>query len=257
MYAIIKKDFRGVASNRRLFSALFIVPLVLTVVLPSVFFLTIHFVPDDPDIAKLLSLLPEAARMESLELTLFSMILNYILPVFFLMIPIMSASIMAASTFAGEKERHTLETLLYCPLTLKQIFQAKVWASFLLSMLISLISFMAMFLVTETELFFLTGRLLIPSVSWLVVMLLLSPAISLIAVTLIVRGSARAQSVEESQQSAVFLIIPLILLIVGQFTGILLMSVWILLCLSVVCAILAWILLQKSMGRFTYEKLLQ
>ena len=195
--------------------------------------------------------------MESLELTLSSMILNYILPVFFLMIPIMSASIMAASTFAGEKERHTLETLLYCPLTLKQIFQAKVWASFLLSMLISLISFMAMFLVTETELFFLTGRLLIPSVSWLVVMLLLSPAISLIAVTLIVRGSARAQSVEESQQSAVFLIIPLILLIVGQFTGILLMSVWILLCLSVVCAILAWILLQKSMGRFTYEKLLQ
>lgn len=96
MYAIIKKDFRGVASNRRLFSALFIVPLVLTVVLPSVFFLTIHFVPDDPDIAKLLSLLPEAARMESLELTLSSMILNYILPVFFLMIPIMSASIMAA-----------------------------------------------------------------------------------------------------------------------------------------------------------------
>lgn len=257
MYAIIKKDFRGVASNRRLFSALFIVPLVLTVVLPSVFFLTIHFVPDDPDIAKLLSLLPEAAQMESLELTLSSMILNYILPVFFLMIPIMSASIMAASTFAGEKERHTLETLLYCPLTLKQIFQAKVWASFLLSMLISLISFMAMFLVTETELFFLTGRLLIPSVSWLVVMLLLSPAISLIAVTLIVRGSARAQSVEESQQSTVFLIIPLILLIVGQFTGILLMSVWILLCLSVVCAILAWILLQKSMGRFTYEKLLQ
>lgn len=30
MYAIIKKDFRIVASNRRLFPALFIVPLVLT-----------------------------------------------------------------------------------------------------------------------------------------------------------------------------------------------------------------------------------
>ena len=89
-------------------------------------------------------------------------------------------------------------------LTLKQIFQAKVWASFLLSMLVSLISFTAMFLVMETELFFLMGRLLIPGVSWLVIMLLLSPAISLIAVTLIVRGSAKAQSVEESQQAAVF-----------------------------------------------------
>lgn len=257
MYAIIKKDFRGVAGNRRLFPALLIVPLVLTIVMPSVFVITIHFVPDDPDVTKLLLLLPETARMESLELTLFNMILNYILPVFFLVIPIMTASIMAASAFVGEKERHTLETLLYCPLTLKQIFRAKVWASFLLSMIVSLISFTAMFLVIETELFFLAGRLLIPSVSWLVVMLLLSPAISLIAVTLIVRGSAKAQSVEESQQSAVFLIIPLILLIVGQFTGILLMSVWILLCLSVICAILAWILLQKSMGRFTYEKLLE
>lgn len=100
-------------------------------------------------------------------------------------------------------------------------------------------------------------QLLVPSVSWLVVMLLLSPAISLIAVTLIVRGSAKAQSVEESQQAAVFLIIPLILLIAGQFTGVLLMNVWILLGLGAVCAILAWVLLQKSMGRFTYEKLLQ
>ena len=89
------------------------------------------------------------------------------------------------------------------------------------------------------------------------VLLLVSPAISLIAVTLIVRGSAKAQSVEESQQVAVFLLLPLLLLIVGQFTGVLLMNVWILLGLGVVCAVLAWILLQKSMGRFTYEKLLQ
>ena len=256
MYAIIKKDFRGVTSNRRLFSALLIVPLVLTIVLPSVFVIAIHFVPDDPDIMKLLSLLPEAAQMESMELTLSSMILNYILPVLFLMRPIMAACIIADSALVGAKERHTLETLLYCPLTLKQIFRAKVWASFLLSMLVSLISFTAMFMVIEAEVFFLDGRLLVPSVSWLVVMLLLSPAISLIAVTLIVRGSAKAQSVEESQQAAVFLIIPLILLIAGQFTGVLLMSVWILLSLGGVCAILAWFLLQKSMGRFVYEKLL-
>ena len=147
MYAIIKKDFRGVANNRRLFFALLIVPLVLTVIFPSIFVITIYFVPDDPAVTKLMSLLPEAVQMESMELTLSSMILNYILPVFFLMIPITTASIMAASAFVGEKERHTLETLLYCPLTLKQIFQAKVWASFLLSMLVSVISFVAMFLV--------------------------------------------------------------------------------------------------------------
>ena len=68
MYAIIKKDFRGVASNRRLFSALLIVPLALTIVLPSIFVIAIHFVPDDPDITKLLSLLPKPRRRKAWSL---------------------------------------------------------------------------------------------------------------------------------------------------------------------------------------------
>ena len=74
--------------------------------------------------------------------------------------------------------------------------------------------------------------------------------------TLIVRGSAKAQSVEESQQSAVFLIIPVVLLMAGQFTGAMLLNAWILLGLGALCALLAWILLKKSMTRFTYEMLL-
>ena len=164
---------------------------------------------------------------------------------------------MAASSFVGEKEKHTLETLLYCPLSVKQIFQAKVLASFLFSMLVSLISFITMLAVLELEVFFIMGSLLVPAAGWLVILFLLAPSISLIAVTLIVRGSAKAQSVEESQQGAVFLIIPVILLAAGQFSGVMLLNVWILLGLSVVCALLAWALLQKAMGRFTYEMLLK
>ena len=86
---------------------------------------------------------------------------------------------------------------------------------------------------------------------------LLSPAGSRIAVTRIVRNSARAQSVEESQQSAVFLIIPVILLVVGQFAGVMILNVWILLGLSIVCALLARRLLQRAVKRFTYEMLLK
>ena len=257
MYAIIKKDFRGVAANRRLFPALFLVPSLLAVVLPSIFVIAVHFTPDDPDILKLLALVPQAAPGQSLELTLWRLLLNSILPAFFLVIPVMASSITAASAFVGEKERHTLETLLYCPLTLRQIFQAKVLASFLVSMVVSLLSFAAMFLVVEGEVFFLAGQALRPSVNWLAVLLLVSPAVSLIAVTLIVRGSAKAQSVEESQQAAVFLILPLLLLVVGQFAGRFLMSFWLLLGLGLLCGALAWILLRKSMGRFTYERLLQ
>lgn len=257
MAAIIKKDLRGIVDNRRMFSALLIVPVILTLLLPSVFIFSVHFVPDDPDMQKLLELLPAADQAKSMEFTLYHLILNHILPVFFLMIPIMTSSIMAASAFVGEKERHTLETLLYCPLTLKEIFRAKVLTSFFLSMLVSLLSFAAMFLVIEAELFFLTRQFLLPGISWPVMLLLVAPSVSLIAVTLIVHVSAKAQSIEESQQAAVFLILPVILLIIGQFTGILLMSVWLLLALGVLCAGLAFLLLKKSMGHFTYEKLLK
>lgn len=257
MYAVMKKDFRGIISNRRLFLELLIVPMILTIVLPSIFVVAIHFAPDDPDILKMLELLPQGSRTGGVEMAVTGLILNYILPVFFLMIPIMTASIMAASSFVGEKEKHTLETLLYCPLSVKQIFQAKVLASFLFSMMVALISFAAMMIVLEMEAFFIMDRLIMPAAGWIVILCLLSPSISLITVTLIVRGSAKAQSVEESQQGAVFLIVPLILLVAGQFAGVMLLNVWILLGLGVLCALLAWMLLHKAVGRFTYEMLLK
>ena len=75
-------------------------------------------------------------------------------------------------------------------------------------MAVSLLSFLVMFIVLETEVFFLMGTFLAPGLNWPVMLALLSPSVSLIAVTLIVRGSAKAQSMEESQQSAVFLILP-------------------------------------------------
>ena len=257
MTAIIKKDLKSVTDNRRMFASLMIVPLVLMIFLPSIFLVMLRFAPADPDIEKLLALLPGAMRQETWQQAAAGLMMNFILPPFFLMIPVMTASIMAASAFVGEKEKHTLETLLFCPLSVPQIFRAKVMAPFLLSMLVSLISFAVMLLVTELESYFLLGTLLVPGINWLVILALVSPAISLIAVTLIVRGSAKAQTVEESQQSAVFLILPVILLVVGQTTGLMLVNGWVLLGLGVVCGLIAFLMLKMCMGRFTYEMLLK
>lgn len=59
-----------------------------------------------------------------------------------------ASSVMAASSFVGEKEKHTLETLLYSPLSLKQLFQSKILAGFLVGMMVSYISFAAMMLLS-------------------------------------------------------------------------------------------------------------
>ena len=133
MRAIIKKDISGITANKRMFSALLIVPFVLMVFVPTIFILILHFAPDEMgDFEKLLEMIPLESREVNLNTVVIALLLNYILPVFFLIIPVMVSSIMAASSFIGEKEKRTLETLLYCPLSLRQIFQAKVMASFLL-----------------------------------------------------------------------------------------------------------------------------
>lgn len=103
-FTLIKKDIRSITSNKQIFAVLLIVPLVLTVVLPSVFVLVLTQKPDAAsDFQKLLDM-----------------------PPFFLIVPIMASSVMAASSFVGEKEKHTLETLLYSQLSLRQLFQSKV-----------------------------------------------------------------------------------------------------------------------------------
>lgn len=258
MAAIIKKDIQSITSNKRMFTTLLVVPLVLTIFLPSVFILVLYFVPEEgKELLDLLKMLPLSVPGDNLLQNMIWLILNHILPVFFLMIPIMASSVMSAAAFVGEKEKRTLETLLYCPLSLKQIFRSKVIASFLISMIISGISFAGMLVVIEALTYATTSGFVFPDIKWLAILLLIAPAISLIAITLIVQMSAKAQSVEDAQQGAVFLLIPVLLLIIGQFTGILLINTWILLAIGALCALVAMLFLKKSMNHFQYEALLK
>lgn len=255
---VTKKDIRGVTLNKQVFAVLLIVPLALTIVLPSIFVLVTAFAPDAAsDFQKILDMLPADNVARSQQQRIFGLILNNIMPVFFLMIPIMASSVMAASSFVGEKEKHTLETLLYSPLSLKQMFQAKILAGFSVGMMVSYISFAAMMLVLELEVFLLTGEAILPSSSWLAIMLLIAPAISIIAIAVTVRSSAKAQTIEEAQQRAVFLVFPILALLIGQFTGILLISAGLLWGVGAVLAALDVLLMRGAAGSFTYEKLLR
>ena len=88
-------------------------------------------------------------------------------------------------------------------------------------------------------------------------MLLIAPAISLVAIAVTVRSSAKAKTIEEAQQRAVFLIFPILALLIGQFTGIILISAGLLWGVGIVLAVLAILLVKGAAGNFTYEKLLK
>ncbi len=256
--ALIKKDIQSITSNKQVFMVMLIVPLALTVILPSIFVFVTALVPDAAsDFQALVDMLPITAQEQSQEQIILGLILNQIMPVFFLLIPIMASSIMAASSFVGEKEKRTLETLLYSPLSLKQLFQAKILAAFSVGMIVSFISFTAMMIVVGIEMLLLTDGLVLPNFNWLVVLLLLAPSISLLSIGITVLSSAKSQTIEESQQRAVFLVFPIIALVIGQFTGIILINPWLLLVIGIILALLAGFIMKNIGGKFSYEKLLK
>lgn len=124
-------------------------------------------------------------------------------------------------------------------------------------MMVSYISFAAMLLAVEVEVLFLTGSLIIPGISWLLIMLLIAPAFSFVAIAVTVRSSAKAKTIEEAQKRVVFLIFPILALVIGQFTGILLINSGLLLGLGAVLLVLDVLLMRGAAGNFTYEKLLK
>ena len=255
--ALIKKDIRSITSNKQVFMVMLMVPLALTIVLPSIIVFVTVLVPESTsDFQRLLAMLPDTAGAYDQKQMILGLVLNKIMPAFFLMIPVMASSVMAASSFVGEKEKHTLETLLYSPLSLKQLFQSKILACFSVGMMVSYISFAAMMLVLEIEMLFLTGNMLMPDISWLIILLLIAPSVSLVAIAVTVRGSAKAQTIEEAQQRAVFLIFPILALVIGQFTGVILVNPGLLLGLGILLAVIDVLLMRGAARKFTYEKLL-
>lgn len=257
--AIMIKDIRGITENKRYFSVLTVLPLLFSVVFPTIMLLTVLLSPtDSSSFTEMARILPDFQKLDQKQLIydLLALMFNNVIPIFFLIIPIMTASVMAASSFVGEKEKRTLETLFYSPLSIREIFQAKVYASFFIAILVTYISFIITVIVVEVEIYLFKGILLPLSINWLWVMLLIVPAITIISIVLIVRGSAKSTTIEESQQKAAFLIMPLVLLLVGQFTGILVFGGWIVVSIGLILFAIALLLLRFSMNGFTYERLL-
>ncbi|MDF9825462.1 ABC-type Na+ efflux pump permease subunit [Breznakia sp. PF5-3] len=257
--AIIKKDLRTIVFNKRLFPVLLIVPFVFSIALPSIFIVSISFLPESsPEFQQLLQIMPSIKAGSNIQITAITLLLNTVIPVFFILIPIMASSVMAASSFVGEKEKRTLETLLYSPISLKQIFQSKIFAALSLSMMVTFASFIAMVITVQLEMMFLMNHnISLDFLNWIIILIALAPTLSLLSITLIVNGSAKSQTVEESQQRSVFLIIPVFLLLVGQFSGIILINAWLLLIVALIFLILTILLMKRANKKFTYEALLK
>ena len=156
--AIAKKDLLEVRQNRAAWMPMVIVPIMLIILLP----LAIILIPqhtnlpwkafvNDPDMEIFLAKMPPsmAAVLEGKnELQgMLILLLGYMFAPMFLIFPMMFSTIIAAESFAGERERKTLEALLYTPTSDQELFLGKVLAAFIPAVGISWLSFVGYTLV--------------------------------------------------------------------------------------------------------------
>jgi ABC-2 type transport system permease protein len=237
LWAIIKKDWLEVRQNTSAIASMLIVPLIFTVVLPMIIFLAVGAGgQDNGSMAKELEELgPMLANMPaaiSQYLTPwndfqkgFVLFLGILFAPMFLILPLMSAAVIAAESFAGERERKTMEALLYTAASDAELFTGKALAAFIPSLALTWLSFGLYALVVNLAGWNVFGQVWFPLPLWWPLIFWVTPALAAVAIAFTVLISAKTHSFMEAYQTSASVVILVLGLMVGQVTGVMYLSV--------------------------------
>ncbi len=255
--AIILKDLKAILRNRQIWIPMVILPLIMSVFMPSMFLYGLEKgAKKMNDIQPMLKMIPAGIEFESNVGKIFYVILNFMFPPLFLMIPLMAGSIIGASCLVGEKEAKTLETILYTPISLTELLLGKLLATFLPSYTITLVSFGLFSAVVNYG----GGSYLseaFPNVKWIVLIAMVCPAVILFGLSSMVIISAYASTFQGAQQLSGFVVIPFLMLVVAQTSGAFAVQTWHLVATAPALLLLDYLLISFAARRLTYERLLE
>lgn len=251
--AIVLKDVRAISANLQVLLPMLVVPVILGILLPGgITWAILRFGAQAGEVQELLELLERLpggsltdtlAKFDAVTKQAAFFTANYLLAPFFLLIPLMAASTISADSFAGEKERGTLESLLFSPIGVDGLFIAKALASFLPAVLLSWGTFLLTFITVNAVAWPWFGSVFFPTVNWLPLMLLVVPLIGLATIFLNVFISARVSSFQAAYQLSGVVVLPVIGLFVGNMTGVLLFSTPVIIGIGLVLAVINLVLL--------------
>jgi ABC-type Na+ efflux pump permease subunit len=220
---------RETFSTAQLVMPLIMVPLVVVVGYPTVFLLALSITPGAMD--GLQGFFPSFATTAIPYIPYLSSAGRaayigtvYLFAGFFLLVPVMVSTVIAANSFAGEKERRTLEGLLYTPVSDGELVVGKIAASFLPAVGFAWICFAIYTVIVDTLGAPLVGEIFFPTANWWVLMLLFVPAVSLLVISLVVLVSAKARGFQEANAIGGSIVLPLIGVVAAQASGLLVLS---------------------------------
>jgi ABC-2 type transport system permease protein len=183
IWAIMRKDLRVVLQNKGVVLPIVLLPVILFVVLPLLV-LGLPAIFDstgagDSDLQELLAMVAPGlrAQLEGLDPDAAGAVffLVYMLAPMFLIVPIMVSNVIAADSFVGEKERKTLEALLYTPTTDGELLMGKLLSAWLPALLVSLLGYLLYSITANLAAAQLVGKPLFPNLIWTVMVIWVAP----------------------------------------------------------------------------------
>lgn len=234
--AIAQKDLREVVANRAVWLPAVIVPILLLVIPLFVSLVLPSLVPPErmnrmgPEtFAKLLKVVPadlsQLVRGMPPTKAMGLMMAGFLFAPMFLIIPLMLSSIVGADSFVGEKERKTLEALLYTPATDAELLVGKTLAALVPALIISWGSFVLYAVAVNVLSWPMVGRVWFPIATWWPLMLWVAPAIATMGLGLTVLISSRVRTYMEANQLAGLPVLLIVGLMAGQISGAMVLGV--------------------------------
>ena len=259
IWELMKKDWSEAYKSRQVLLMTTVFPFFLGVALPTFILLIIGSAPVnsfDSEFSIFLELLPAVTpdwnllSEQAQSLIIFSIFGQLLL----LLIPIMIGSYMSADTIIGEKERQTIEGLFVLPLSDLEILIAKVGVSFIpimgLTWLMSL--FYAGFV--DVVLFTHIKRIFLPDIRFILLVTCFTPLLGLASISLTVLISSRVSTVRDAQQITGILVIPAMLLVIGQMI-IILINILLIIIGTIILLIFDLVTMKISLKYFNRERL--
>ena len=225
--AISSKDLRVVIRNKAVSIPLIVLPVVFLVGLPA----AAALMPTGGDIGDIQSMMgPMQALLAGYdEAQGFVVYLLAFMGVPFYLLAALTVSLAGAcDSFAGEKERKTLEALLYTPTTDWELLLGKLLSAWLPALGIAWGGFILYTVTANLAAWPVMGRLWFPTTMWVILALWVAPAVAGLGVLAMVLISSRARTFQAAYQLGGLVILPIMLLFVLPLSGVMAFSAWVL-----------------------------
>lgn len=258
--AIAGRDLRNVARSRAVLFPLLVVPALLLLT-PPVTLVVANAAPESlaAELAPLFTRLPaDLADRLPTEPSHWAVVLLlvYVFAPLFLLVPLLVASMTAADSVVGERQRRTLEGLLHTPTTDHELLLGKLLTPWAMAMAVALIVAVVYGAVANTVLAQYGLPAAFPNLVWAVLVIWVSPAAAAFGVGLMVALSARVKTFQEANQVAGFVVLPIAGLVVAQAAGVVLFDGALLGLLGGVLWLLTLVLLRVADHNFRRDRLL-